>query len=107
MKDRKEITAQITTISKDIKDYFIISNISDLEDSINDESKNPHQVDVSDGIKKKIAKELGDETTTKLETLLRERRRLKEKIDNLDTQLQAIRDQKYEMRNLIDGGLSY
>ena len=107
VKDRKEITAQITTISKDIKDYFIISNISDLEDSINDESKNPHQVDVSDGIKKKIAKELGDETTTKLETLLRERRRLKEEIDNLNTQLQAIRDKKYNMRNLIDGGLSY
>lgn len=107
VKDRKEITAQITTISKDIKDYFIISNISDLEDSINDESKNPHQVDVSDGIKKKIAKELGDETTTKLETLLRERRRLKEEIDNLDTQLEGIRDQKYKMRNLIDGGLSY
>ena len=107
VKDRKEITAQITTISKDIKDYFIISNISDLEDSINDESKNPHQVDVSDGIKKKIAKELGDETTTKLETLLRERKRLKKEIDDLNKQLQAIRNQKYGMRNLIDGGLSY
>ena len=108
VKDRKEITAQITTISKDIKDYFIISNISDLEDSINAEgSKNPYQVNVSNGIKEKIAKELGDETTTKLETLLRERRRLKEKIDNLETQLKEIRNQKYKMRNLIDGGLSY
>ena len=108
VKDRKEITAQITTISKDIKDYFIISNISDLEDSINAEgSKNPYQVNVSNGIKEKIAKELGDETTTKLETLLRERRRLKKKIDDLNTQLEEIRNQKYKMRNLIDGGLSY
>lgn len=106
-KDREKITEQITTISKDIEDYFIKSKIADLEDSIKEESKNPRQVYVSDGIKEKIAKELGDETTTKLETLLRERRRLKEKIDNLDTQLEGIRDQKYKMRNLIDGGLSY
>lgn len=106
-KDREKITEQITTIRNDIKDYFIKSKIADLEDSIKEESKNPRQVYVSDGIKEKIAKELGDETTTKLETLLRERRRLKEKIDNLDTQLQGIRDQKYNMRNLIDGGLSY
>ena len=106
-KDREKITEQITTISKDIEDYFIKSKIADLEDSIKEESKNPRQVYVSDGIKEKIAKELGDETTTKLETLLRERRRLKEEIDNLDTQLEGIRDQKYKMRNLIDGGLSY
>ena len=100
---RNKITNDIKAITAKITDEDLKSKIKHLRKLI-DKSDIEELIDQA---RVSIEQKLGHETTIRLENLLRDRKYIDDKRLKLNQELQAIRNQKYKMRNLIDGGLSY
>ena len=103
MPKRNKITNDIKAITAKITDEDLKSKIKHLRKLI-DKSDIEELIDQA---RVSIEQKLGHETTIRLENLLRDRKYIDDKRLKLNQELQAIRNQKYKMRNLIDGGLSY
>ena len=100
---RNKITNDIKAITAKITDEDLKRKIKHLRELI-DKSNIEELIDQA---RVSIEQKLDHETTIRLENLLRDRKYIDDKRLKLNQELQAIRDQKYNMRNLIDGGLSY
>ena len=100
---RNKITNDIKAITAKITDEDLKRKIKHLRELI-DESNIEELIDQA---RVSIEQKLDHETTIRLENLLRDRKYIDDKRLKLNQELQAIRNQKYKMQNLIDGGLSY